>query len=144
MSKIHIYTDGSCLGNPGRGGWAAIIVRGENIVEISGCEEFTTNQRMELLAAVKALASVEEKSRIILYSDSAYLINAFTKGWIAKWRKNGWITVQKKSVINIDLWERLVELDSFHDISWIKVVGHSTNEYNNKCDKLAKIAAARG
>ncbi len=140
MKQVHIYTDGACKGNPGPGGWAALLLYNDHEKEIYGSEERTTNQRMELKAAVEALKILKEPCRVNLYSDSAYLVNAFNLGWLKKWQKNGWKTINKEPVGNQDLWKKLLELSSRHEMHWIKVKGHSSNEYNNRCDKLAKEA----
>lgn len=137
MKKVTIYTDGACSGNPGDGGWGAILKYGEHEKEISGFEENTTNNRMELVAAIEALKSLKEPCEIDLYSDSAYLVNGFTKGWVSNWIANGWVNSQKEEVKNMDLWKQLNNLNKTHRINWIKVKGHSDNEYNNRCDKLA-------
>ena len=140
MKKVIIYTDGACSGNPGPGGYAAILRYGEHEKDISGGEKMTTNQRMELQAAVRALEHLKEPCNIALHSDSAYLVNAFNMGWLEKWQKNGWQNSQKKPVENSDLWQRLLELSSKHTVEWVKVRGHADNEYNNRCDKLARNA----
>lgn len=137
MKKVIIYTDGACSGNPGAGGWGAILKYGEHEKEISGFEDNTTNNRMELTAAIEALKLLKEKCEVELYSDSAYLINGFNEGWIEKWKINGWKTSGKDEVKNVELWQKLNELNSKHKIKWIKVKGHSDNEYNIRCDKLA-------
>jgi len=143
---VRIYTDGACSGNPGPGGWAACLLHGTNYKEISGFVPQTTNQRMEMLAAVEGLQQLKRPCRVRLYSDSAYLINAFTLGWITNWQKNGWLNARKQPVANADLWRRLLELGKTHEIEWIKVKGHSDNKYNNRCDALARaeIEAQRG
>lgn len=137
MKNIIIYTDGACSGNPGEGGWGAILKYGEHQREISGFEPDTTNNRMELTAAIEALKNLKEACQVSLYSDSAYLINAFEKNWLKNWNKNGWKNSGKEAVKNIDLWKELDMLSNFHNISWIKVKGHSDNEANNRCDVLA-------
>lgn len=137
---MEIYTDGACSGNPGPGGWAAVLLFGSHQKEISGYEPDTTNQRMELLAAIKGLQSLNRPCRVKLYSDSAYLINAFTLGWIENWQRNGWLNSKREPVSNADLWHDLVELAEQHDIDWIKVKGHSDNKFNNRCDALARAA----
>lgn len=137
MEEISIYTDGACSGNPGKGGWGAILIAGEKQKEISGAEKETTNNRMELTAPIEALRLVKRPCKIKLYSDSAYLINAFVNGWIYNWQKNGWKTADKKDVKNRELWEEIYKYTQIHEIEWIKVKGHSDNEYNNRCDKLA-------
>ncbi len=137
MKKVIIYTDGACSGNPGAGGWAAILRYGENEKALSGFEKDTTNNKMELKAAIEGLKCLKESCAVELYSDSAYLVNGFQKGWIEKWKKNGWKNSGKEEVKNKELWTELDRLNNTHNISWIKVKGHSDNEYNNKCDKLA-------
>ncbi len=138
--QVDIYTDGACSGNPGPGGWAAILIFGPHKKEISGFEPNTTNQRMELTAAIKGLESLNRPCRVRLFSDSAYLINAFNQGWIGNWQRNGWLNAQKRPVANADLWQKLAHLAEVHQIQWIKVQGHSDNEYNNRCDALARAA----
>lgn len=140
MEEIEIYTDGACSGNPGKGGWGAILIAGENRKEISGGEKETTNNRMELTAPIEALKLVKRPCKIKLYSDSAYLVNAFMNGWIYNWQKNGWKTADKKDVKNRDLWEKIYSYTQIHSIEWIKVKGHSDNKYNNLCDRLAVAA----
>ncbi|NLI93692.1 MAG: ribonuclease HI [Peptococcaceae bacterium] len=138
--RVTIYTDGACSGNPGPGGWGAVLRYGEHIKETSGFEEITTNQRMELTAAIEALLLLKEPCRVDLYSDSAYLINAFHQEWFVRWKKNGWLNAQKKPVENRDLWQKLLELASKHQVNWIKVKGHSGDSLNERCDILAKEA----
>jgi ribonuclease HI len=137
MKKVIIYTDGACSGNPGKGGWAAILKYGKHEKEISGFEEDTTNNKMELRAAIEALKCLKQACEVELYSDSAYLINGFSKGWVDKWKLNGWVTSGKDEVKNIELWEELDRLNSIHRIKWIKVKGHADNEYNIRCDSMA-------
>jgi len=138
---VEIFTDGACLGNPGPGGWSAILRYGEHVKELSGGEAETTNQRMELLAAIKALEALKRPCSVTLYSDSAYLVNAFQEGWIDRWQRTGWRTREKKDVENRDLWERLLELTRIHAVEWTKVKGHSGHEENERCDRLAREAA---
>ncbi len=140
-ANVTVYTDGACLGNPGPGGWAAILLYNEHRKEISGGEEHTTNQRMELLAAIKALEALKYPCRVELFSDSAYLVNAFERGWLARWQANGWKTSSKGEVENRDLWERLLELARRHEVRFLKVKGHSDSELNNRCDELARAEA---
>ncbi len=137
MKQVEIYTDGACSGNPGAGGWGAVLMYGEHKVEISGFEKSTTNNKMELTAAFEALKRLKEPCRVNLYSDSAYLVNAFLQGWLDKWIKNGWKRNKNEEVKNIELWKELVRLADIHEIKWIKVKGHADNVYNNRCDKLA-------
>ena len=138
MKKVTIYTDGACSGNPGAGGWGAVLFYKEQMKEISGYNPLTTNNQMELTAAIEALNKLKEPCEIDLYSDSAYLVNAFNEGWITKWQLNGFRNANKKPVQNVDLWLQLIELSSTHKIKWIKVKGHADNEYNNRCDELAR------
>ena len=139
MKKIvEIYTDGACSGNPGPGGWAAVLMYGDKKKEISGGESQTTNQRMEMKAAVEALKALKYSCEVSLYSDSAYLVNAFNQGWLDRWQRNGWKTSQKKPVENKDLWEELLKLTEKHRVKFVKVKGHSDNQYNNRCDELAR------
>lgn len=140
LKEVTIYTDGACSHNPGPGGWAAILFYGDKMTQISGYEPETTNQRMELLAAVKALELLNQPCIVKLYSDSAYLVNCFKQRWIEKWQQTNWLNSQKKPVANRDLWERLWKLAKIHDIDWLKVKGHSDNKWNNQCDKLARTA----
>lgn len=145
MRKSHVtaYTDGACLGNPGPGGWACILIYGPHRKELWGAEPHTTNQRMELRAAVEALSALKRPCRVRLHSDSAYLVNAFVQGWVKRWQQNGWRTQAKEEVANRDLWERLIELTQVHDVEWAKVKGHGDDELNNRCDELARAAAQR-
>lgn len=136
MKKVLIYTDGACSGNPGPGGWGAILKYGEVEKELSGGEELTTNNRMELTAAIKALSALKEPCIVDLYSDSKYLIDSFDKGWVYSWQKLGF-KKKGKDVPNTDLWMKLLELFKIHQINLIWVKGHAENEYNNRCDKLA-------
>lgn len=137
MKKVTIYTDGACSGNPGKGGWGAILFYKDQMREMSGFEENTTNNKMELTAAIKALERLKEPCEVELYSDSAYLVNAFLEGWLTKWQMNGFKSSNKKPVQNVDLWQKLIELNNIHKITWVKVKGHADNVYNNRCDALA-------
>ena len=137
MKNVIIYTDGACSGNPGLGGWGAILIYKNKEQEISGYEENTTNNKMELTAAIKALERLKEPCEVELYSDSAYLVNAFLEGWLTKWQMNGFKSSNKKPVQNVDLWQKLIELNNIHKITWVKVKGHADNVYNNRCDALA-------
>lgn len=139
MKKINIYTDGACSGNPGQGGWAAILIYGSTTKTISGYVDYTTNQRMELTAVIKALSILKEPCIVELFSDSAYVINAFHQGWIEKWSNNFW-TSKKKDVANKDLWQELLELTKVHHVTFVKVAGHKDNTYNNAADALAREA----
>ncbi|MDD7271199.1 MAG: ribonuclease HI [Spirochaetales bacterium] len=136
MKKVLIYTDGACSGNPGPGGWGAILKYGEAEKEISGGEALTTNNRMELTAAIMALSALKESCEVDLYSDSKYLIDSFSKGWVYSWQKAGF-KKKGKDVPNTDLWIKLLQLFNIHKVNLIWVKGHAENEYNNRCDKLA-------
>ena len=140
---VEIYTDGACSGNPGPGGWAAVLMYGDKKKEISGGESQTTNQRMEMKAAVEALKALKYPCEVSLYSDSAYLVNAFNQGWLDRWQRNGWKTSQKKPVENKDLWEELLTLTEKHRVKFVKVKGHADNVYNNRCDELARAEIIR-
>lgn len=135
--KVTIYTDGACSGNPGPGGWAAILMHGERRMEISGFEADTTNNRMELQAAIEALKCLKMPCDVELFSDSAYLVHGFTYGWVEKWKANGWKNSSKEEVKNIEQWKELDRFGTIHSIKWIKVKGHADNEFNNRCDELA-------
>ena len=137
MKQVQIYTDGACSGNPGPGGWGAILIYGSHQLELSGYQPQTTNNQMELYAAIVALEKLKEPCCVTLYSDSAYLINGFNQRWIDNWSKNGWKTASKKPVENQQLWRQLLELREKHQITWIKVKGHADNPWNNRCDALA-------
>ncbi len=140
MEEITIYTDGACSGNPGPGGWGAILMYKENKKEISGNSPDTTNNIMEMTAVIEALKLLKYPCIVKLYSDSAYVVNAFEKGWIYNWRKNNWKTADKQPVKNQKLWEELYSLTQIHKVNFLKVKGHSNNEYNNRCDELARNA----
>ncbi len=142
-SQVTIYTDGACSGNPGPGGWGAVLMWQGEERTLQGGEKETTNNRMEMMAAIKALQALKRPCQVALYSDSAYLINAFSQGWLVKWQKNGWLTSKKEPVENQDLWRQLLELAQTHEISWHKVKGHSDNPYNNRCDAMAVEEAAK-
>ena len=137
MKTVDIYTDGACSGNPGAGGYCAILIYNDVEKVISGSESQTTNNRMELLAVIKGLEVLKEKCNVNLYSDSTYVVNAFLQGWIESWKTNNWRTSSKKEVKNLDLWKKLLILTDKHVVNFIKVKGHSDNEYNNRCDKIA-------
>ncbi len=141
LSDIEIYTDGSCLGNPGEGGYCAIIIMGDNEKIIKGYSEDTTNNIMELTAVVEALSAIQRKCNVTVNTDSQYVSNAFNKGWITKWQKNNWKLSTGEPVKNIDLWKRLYELCNFHNVKFVWVKGHSYNELNNKCDEIAHMMA---
>jgi ribonuclease HI len=140
QKKIIIYTDGACSGNPGPGGWGALLMYGSSTREISGYSPATTNNRMELTAAIEALELLKEPCRVDLYSDSSYLVNAINEGWLKRWVVNNWKTAAKKNVENPDLWHKILKLIRLHDVTFHKVKGHSDNPYNNRCDVLAREA----
>lgn len=137
MKQVEIYTDGACSGNPGPGGWGAILRYNGKEKEISGGEAMTTNNRMELTAVISALRALKEPCAVELYSDSRYVIDALSKGWAYGWRKKGWIKSDKKPALNPDLWGELLDLCAVHEMSYHWVKGHAENEYNNRCDALA-------
>ncbi|NJP39947.1 ribonuclease HI [Oscillospiraceae bacterium HV4-5-C5C] len=137
---VTIYTDGACSGNPGAGGWAAVLLAGKAKKEISGAVAQTTNNRMELTAVIKALESLNRACQVELHSDSAYIINAFNNNWLKSWQAKGWKNAAGNPVANQDLWKALLELSAFHTIQWIKVKGHADNDLNNRCDELAVAA----
>ncbi len=140
MEDVIIYTDGACSGNPGPGGWGSILMYKNTKKEISGAQKNTTNNVMELTAVIEALKQLKYSCKVKLYSDSAYVINAFNQKWIYGWLKNGWRNSSKKPVKNKELWQELYELSKIHNIEFIKVKGHSDNEYNNRCDEMARNA----
>jgi ribonuclease HI len=137
MKSVDIYTDGACSGNPGPGGWGAILRYGEREKELSGGETETTNNRMELTAAIRALEALKEPCHVTLYSDSRYLVDSMSKGWASSWKAKGWVKSDKKPALNPDLWEQLLTLCQTHSVSFHWVRGHASNEYNNRCDALA-------
>ena len=134
---VEIYTDGACSGNPGAGGWAAVLLYKNHKKEIFGAEEQTTNNRMELTAIIKGLQMLKEPCVVTVYSDSAYSVDPFLKNWIEGWVMRGWRTASKDDVKNVDLWKELLSLMQIHEVSYVKVKGHADNELNNRCDKLA-------
>ena len=138
MKNITLYTDGACSGNPGAGGWACVLIFNDNKKEMSGGESLTTNNKMELLAVINGLKALKEPCNVEIFSDSAYVVNAFLNDWIGNWIKNGWKTANKKEVLNQELWKELIQLSRIHNIHWNKVKGHSDNELNNRCDELAR------
>ena len=144
MREVTIYTDGACSGNPGPGGWGAILLYGEHKRELSGYEAGTTNNRMEITAAVEAIRSLKAPCRIKLHSDSAYLVNAFRQNWLVNWQRNGWKNSKKDPVENQDLWRELLAVVQTHQVEWLKVKGHADNPYNNRCDELARAAITAG
>ncbi|MBE9045374.1 ribonuclease HI [Pleurocapsales cyanobacterium LEGE 10410] len=139
---IIIYTDGACTGNPGAGGYGAVIIDGDRREEISGGYKLTTNNRMEMMAAIAALRSLKHKSKVRLHSDSKYIVDAVVKGWAKKWQANGWLRNKKEMAKNPDLWQELLDLCQIHDVEFVWVKGHAGIAENERCDRLA-VAAAR-
>ncbi|MBE5756984.1 MAG: ribonuclease HI [Clostridiales bacterium] len=138
MKEVLIYTDGACSGNPGSGGYCAILnYQGVEKV-ISGGEKLTTNNRMELLAVINGVKALKEPCIVKIVSDSQYVVSAFNNGWIYSWQLNGWKTANKKEVKNVDLWEELISLTKIHQIEFVKTLGHADDELNNRCDKIAR------
>ena len=135
--EVCLYTDGACSGNPGPGGWGAILEYNGTERELSGGEEDTTNNRMELTAVIEGFGALKEPCRVTLYTDSQYVANAVNKGWADSWRKNGWRKADKKPVLNIDLWEKLLPLLDIHEVTIVWIRGHSGHPFNERCDKLA-------
>ncbi|MEG1514656.1 MAG: ribonuclease HI [Clostridia bacterium] len=144
MKQVTIYTDGACSGNPGPGGWGAVLLFGEFRRELSGYEGATTNNRMEMTAAIEALGALKEPCEVSLYTDSAYLAHAFQKHWLDNWQRNNWLKSDKKPVENRDLWEKLLALAKAHKLTFFKVKGHANNKENNRCDELATGAVQAG
>lgn len=140
MEKVIIYTDGACSGNPGPGGWGTILMYKDTKKEISGAKNNTTNNVMELTAALEGLRMLKFPCEVELYSDSAYLVNGFSQGWIYNWQKNNWQTADKKPVKNKEIWQEIYNLTKIHQVKFIKVKGHADNEFNNRCDELARNA----
>lgn len=136
MKEVQLYTDGACRGNPGRGGWGAILVYGKYEKEMSGGERETTNNRMELLAAISGLEALKEPCAVTLYSDSKYVVDAFLEGWVDSWRAHGWKR-GKDELKNPDLWQRLFDLTQRHEVKFVWVKGHDGHAYNERCDALA-------
>lgn len=137
MKKVDLYTDGACSGNPGVGGWGAILIYNGHEKEVSGYNKDTTNNRMEIFAVIQGLKQLNQPCEVTVYSDSAYVCNAFTEKWIDEWQANNWRTKSKDKVKNDDLWKLLLMQMEDHKISFVKVKGHADNVYNNRCDKLA-------
>ena len=142
MKEVILYTDGACSGNPGPGGWGAVLIYKEHKKELSGAERQTTNNRMEVMAAICGLEALKESCSVDLYTDSAYLCNAFEKNWIDNWQRNGWMNSKKQPVENSDLWKLLLQIIRVkkHDVTFHKVKGHADDPLNNRCDELATSA----
>ncbi len=141
--KIELITDGACTGNPGPGGWAALIRFGAKEKLLAGGEADTTNNRMELMAVIEGLKALKEACEVTITSDSQYVINAFEKGWLQNWLRNGWKTANRAPVKNDDLWRELMELVKIHTVKWVWVRGHSGHEDNERVDAAARAEAAR-
>lgn len=143
LSEVSLFTDGACSGNPGPGGWAAILRYGEHERELSGGESDTTNNRMELLAVIKGLEALSRPCRVKLYSDSKYVTDALIKGWAKGWRSRGWMRTGNQPALNPDLWERLLKLCEYHNVAPIWVKGHADHPENTRCDALAVAASKK-
>ena len=137
MKEIEIYTDGACSGNPGKGGWGAVLVYKGNEKEISGGSPDTTNNRMELTAVIEALKQLKEPCKVTLTTDSKYVCDAINKGWVYSWKKKGWRKSDNKPALNVDLWEKLLEQLEIHKVEFCWVKGHNGHPYNERCDELA-------
>ena len=140
MKKVTLYTDGACSGNPGPGGYGAVLIYNGVEKEISGGQKDTTNNQMEMMAVIKGLEMLKEPCQVKAYSDSAYVVSPIQKGWIYSWKKNNWKKADKSKVKNIDLWERLLSQLEIHKVEFLKVKGHADGELNNRCDRLAVAA----
>lgn len=143
MKTITLYTDGACSGNPGAGGWGCVLMYKNEYKELSGYNALTTNNQMELFAVIQGLKALNQPCYVNLFSDSAYVVNAFTQGWIDNWIKKDWKNSQNQEVKNVELWQELLELCKIHKITWNKVKGHADNEHNNRCDFLATNEIAK-
>ena len=141
MKEVYLYTDGACRGNPGAGGWGAVLVYKDVRREMSGGEAQTTNNRMELLGAINGLEALKEPCRVILTSDSKYLVDGMTKGWARSWKENGWRKSDKKPALNVELWDRLLDLCDKHEVEFVWVKGHAGHPENERCDVLATTFA---
>ena len=138
MKTVTLYTDGACSGNPGVGGWASILIYNGKEKILSGAEEETTNNKMEILSVIKGLEALKEPCEVTVYSDSQYTVSPFIDGYINSWILSGWRLADKKPVKNVEYWKRLIELTNVHKVNFIKVKGHADNENNNRCDKIAR------
>ncbi len=138
LKQVTLYTDGACSGNPGAGGWGCVLLYGEHKLELSGGEENTTNNRMELLAVIMGLERLKYPCAVGVYSDSAYTVRAFEEGWVYAWERSGWKKADGKPVLNVELWQRLLGLTRMHRVTFHKVKGHADDALNNRCDELAR------
>ena len=143
MKHVEIYTDGACSGNPGAGGWGAVLRYGTAEKELSGGEKATTNNRMELTAVIEALSALKEPCSVTLTTDSKYVVDSVTKGWVYGWKKNGWVKSNKKPALNADLWEKLLPLLARHEVKFVWVKGHAGHPENERCDRMAVEAIHR-
>ncbi|MBO5226728.1 MAG: ribonuclease HI [Ruminococcus sp.] len=143
MKHVEIYTDGACSGNPGAGGWGAVLRYGTAEKELSGGEKATTNNRMELTAVIEALSALKEPCSVTLTTDSKYVVDSVTKGWVYGWKKNGWVKSDKKPALNSDLWEKLLPLLARHEVKFVWVKGHAGHPENERCDRMAVEAINR-
>ncbi len=141
-SEILIYTDGACIGNPGPGGYGVVLISGEHRKELFGGYSLTTNNRMEMMAAIKALVSLKSNSTVTLFSDSQYVVNAMKQGWAKKWERQNWMRNRSEFVKNPDLWQQMLELSKIHIIEFVWIKGHAGNKENERCDRLAVMAAS--
>lgn len=144
MKTVEIYTDGACSGNPGPGAYGAVLLYGGRRKELSGGYRLTTNNRMEIMGVLVALEALTEPCRVNLYSDSKYVVDAVSKGWAKKWRKNGWMRTKTEKALNADLWERMLALLETHDVAFHWVKGHADNKENERCDELARMYIKTG
>lgn len=140
MRHVEIFTDGACKGNPGKGGWGALLRYGKAVKELSGYEEMTTNNRMELTAVIQALLALKEPCKVTLITDSQYVVNGIVKGWAKNWRENGWRNAKRQTVANPDLWEELLPMLDIHEVEFVWVKGHAGHPENERCDQLAVAA----
>jgi len=144
LKEVVIYTDGACSGNPGPGGYGAVIIFNNHRKELSGGEEQTTNNRMEMMGAIVALEALKEPCKVKLYSDSRYVVDAIEKGWVKKWQANGWRRNKRDSALNVDLWLRMLAALEKHDAKFLWIKGHAGHPENERCDSLARLAIASG
>ncbi len=143
LKKAIIYTDGACIGNPGPGGYGVVLLYKNHKKELSGGFRLTTNNRMEIMAAIVGLQALKFKCAVTIYTDSQYLVDSMTKGWVQRWRAHGWKRNKKEKALNVDLWEQLLDLCTQHEVEFVWVEGHAGNQYNERCDQLAVQAAQR-
>ncbi len=140
MRTVEIYTDGACSGNPGAGGYGVVLLYGDAKKELSGGYKLTTNNRMEIIAVIKGLEALKEPCNVTIYSDSKYVVDAIQKGWVLRWKKNGWFRNKTEKALNIDLWEKMLNLLNVHNVKFVWVKGHSSNVLNERCDFLGREA----